>query len=122
MACLEEPDLSFRAPRAAAIISLYLGWLAGFFGLAAAFFTLGTATAGAVSVILSVFCVRMMKITPVQVYLTIIGHSSGLTRARGPDRETSRCARLSCDLCLYELRFLAATSQVSGLVVRSDTF
>ena len=92
MACLEEPDLSFRAPRAAAIISLYLGWLAGFFGLAAAFFTFGAATAGAVSVIVSVFRVRMMKIAPVQVYLTKIGHWSRLTDRT--ERQQVRAAQL----------------------------
>jgi len=41
----------------------------------------------------------MMKIAPVQVYLTKIGHGSQLTRARGPDRETAG-ARGSAAICV----------------------
>ena len=51
MACRDEPPLSFRAPTAAAIISLYFGWAAGFLGLAAFFAFVAAGAAAAASAI-----------------------------------------------------------------------
>jgi hypothetical protein len=63
IACLEEPPLSFRLLIAACTISMYLGWLAGVFGLVDFFFgdlgATGAAAAGAGAVAVSAI-VQMM--------------------------------------------------------------